>query len=245
MALPQQLMQQNPQLPMGNSGMGQNPMMNALSGSQFQQQPQQQGYWNRFFWGAPEAIPGGFGPIQQSATNYYNEQLLPSIAERFGQTGGALSSPAFASQLNAGSRQFAQNLAGQQSQYDLMNKLYAPQGAAADIFGNLAGGTVKALPDLIKAYQQYNSGGKSEDGSTSSGASTGADIGKEIGGSIFGLPGKVVGGLGGAALGSLITYLMMRNNQQPQQQYKPNDNYNVNAQGYPSSPYQLLNQGVR
>ena len=64
----------------------------------------------------------GFQPIQQNAQKFYQEQLLPSIAERFNMTGGALTSPAFHSQAHQGAQSLTENLAGMQSQYGLQNR---------------------------------------------------------------------------------------------------------------------------
>ncbi len=59
----------------------------------------------------------GFEPIRKSATDYYNQQILPGLAERFTGTGGAQSSPSFASLLGQAGAGFGSQLAGQEAQY--------------------------------------------------------------------------------------------------------------------------------
>jgi hypothetical protein len=70
----------------------------------------------------------GFEPIRQNALNTFNQQVVPGLAERFGaMTGGAMSSPAFASQLGAAGQQLSQGLAGMESQYGQQNRQQALQ----------------------------------------------------------------------------------------------------------------------
>lgn len=64
----------------------------------------------------------GFAPIAQQARSQFEQQTVPSLAERFTGTGGALSSPAFASQLGAAGAGLNENLAALQSQYGLSNR---------------------------------------------------------------------------------------------------------------------------
>jgi hypothetical protein len=65
----------------------------------------------------------GFDPIAQRATSQFQQQIIPSIAERFtSMGGGSLSSPAFASQLGQAGSGLAENLAALQSQYGLQNR---------------------------------------------------------------------------------------------------------------------------
>lgn len=60
----------------------------------------------------------GFRPIAQQARRQFSEQTIPSIAERFTSMGqGALSSPAFASQLGQAGAGLETNLAALRSQY--------------------------------------------------------------------------------------------------------------------------------
>ena len=74
----------------------------------------------------------GFQPIQQQATNFFNQQVVPSLAERFTSMGGmggsnAISSPAFASQLGQAGAGLSENLAALQSQYGMQNQSQALQ----------------------------------------------------------------------------------------------------------------------
>lgn len=59
-----------------------------------------------------------FAPIAQQARTQFQQQTIPSIAERFtAMGGGALSSPAFASQLGQAGAGLEESLAALQSQY--------------------------------------------------------------------------------------------------------------------------------
>lgn len=66
----------------------------------------------------------GFDPIRQQALNTYNQQLVPSLAERFTSmgAGNALSSPAFASQLGQMSQGLSENLAAMMARYGQQNQ---------------------------------------------------------------------------------------------------------------------------
>lgn len=60
----------------------------------------------------------GFEPIAQRATSQFNQQIVPSLAERFTSMGSnSLSSPAFASQLGSAGAGLQEALAALQSQY--------------------------------------------------------------------------------------------------------------------------------
>lgn len=60
----------------------------------------------------------GFEPIAQRATSQFQQNIVPSLAERFTSMGSnALSSPAFASQLGSAGAGLQEALAGLQSQY--------------------------------------------------------------------------------------------------------------------------------
>lgn len=78
----------------------------------------------------------GFEPIAQQATNYYNEELIPSLAERFTGMGlGAQNSSAFAEQLRSGASDFAQGLAALRSQHGMQQ-----QGLNNQTIGTLMSG---------------------------------------------------------------------------------------------------------
>jgi hypothetical protein len=68
----------------------------------------------------------GFEPIAQQARSQFNQQTVPSLAERFTSMGGygsgALSSPAFASQLGQAGSGLEEGLAALQAQYGLQNQ---------------------------------------------------------------------------------------------------------------------------
>lgn len=64
----------------------------------------------------------GFQPIAQRAINRFEQQGIPSIAERFSSMGNnALSSPAFASQLSQGRAGLESDLAAQEAQFGQQN----------------------------------------------------------------------------------------------------------------------------
>jgi hypothetical protein len=64
----------------------------------------------------------GFEPIAQQARTRFQQQTVPSLVERFTGTGGALSSPSFASQLGRAGAGLETGLAALQSQYGLQNR---------------------------------------------------------------------------------------------------------------------------
>lgn len=65
----------------------------------------------------------GFEPLAQEARTNFQQQTVPSIAERFtSMGGGALSSPAFASQLGQAGSGLDQGLANMKSQYGMQNE---------------------------------------------------------------------------------------------------------------------------
>jgi hypothetical protein len=60
----------------------------------------------------------GFEPIKQNALNTFNQQVVPSLAERFtAHTGGGISSPSFASQLGQAGAGQANQLAAMGAQF--------------------------------------------------------------------------------------------------------------------------------
>lgn len=68
----------------------------------------------------------GFQPIANQAVSQFNQQIVPTLAERFTSMGGAgtasLSSPSFASQLGQAGAGLAEQLAAMQAQYGLANR---------------------------------------------------------------------------------------------------------------------------
>jgi hypothetical protein len=69
----------------------------------------------------------GFAPIAQHARSQFNQQTVPSIAERFTSLGGqrgsnALSSPAFASQMGQAGAGLEEALASLEAQYGMQNQ---------------------------------------------------------------------------------------------------------------------------
>jgi hypothetical protein len=65
----------------------------------------------------------GFQPIANQARQQFQNQTVPSLAERFtAGAGGALSSPAFASQLGSAGAQLEGNLASGAAQYGMNNQ---------------------------------------------------------------------------------------------------------------------------
>lgn len=114
----------------------------------------------------------GFAPIAQQARNQFNQQTIPSLAERFTSMGNAsLSSPAFASQLGQAGAGLEEALAALQSQYGMKNQQNALSLLALGLspsfenfyqrsqpgFGeNLLTGTIQAAPSLYQSYQLSN-----------------------------------------------------------------------------------------
>jgi len=65
----------------------------------------------------------GFEPIRQRALSEFNQQTVPSLAERFTSMGqNRLSSPAFASQVGAAGSNLQEGLAALEAQYGLQNR---------------------------------------------------------------------------------------------------------------------------
>ncbi len=68
----------------------------------------------------------GFEPIEQKARSGFAQQTVPGLAERFTSLGshgaGALSSPAFASELGQAGAGLEESLAAMRSQYGLQNR---------------------------------------------------------------------------------------------------------------------------
>lgn len=70
----------------------------------------------------------GFEPIQQQAMNQFQQEIVPTLAERFTSLGNnRLSSGAFASQLGQAGAGLQGNLAALKSQYGMQNRNQALQ----------------------------------------------------------------------------------------------------------------------
>lgn len=130
---------------------------------QFLLQQGQQGLQNPY---------GGFAPIAQQARSQFNQQTVPSLAERFTAMGqNSLGSPAFASQLGQAGSGLEEALAALQSQYGMQNQKNALQMLALGMspgaenfyrgsqpgFGeNLLSGSLQAAPSFFQSYMLNN-----------------------------------------------------------------------------------------
>jgi hypothetical protein len=93
-----------------------------------------------------------FEPIAQQARSQFQQQTIPSIAERFTSLGNnALSSPAFASQLGAAGAGLEESLAALQAEYGLQQ-----QGMQQDLLKNLL--NFGLAPQTESFYKPGNSG---------------------------------------------------------------------------------------
>ncbi len=96
----------------------------------------------------PQNSGAGFEPIAKQARTQFQEQTVPGLAERFTSMGnGALSSPAFASQLGQAGAGLEQGLAAQQAQYGLQQ-----QGLSQNLLG------LGLTPQFENIYQQRQPG---------------------------------------------------------------------------------------
>ena len=109
----------------------------------------------------------GFAPIAQQARDQFNQQTVPSLAERFSSMGNnALSSPSFVSQLGQAGAGLEGNLAALQSQYGQQNQQNAMQMLALGLspsfqnfyqasqpgFGeNLLSNTLRDIPSFYQS----------------------------------------------------------------------------------------------
>jgi len=114
----------------------------------------------------------GFAPIAQQARSQFNQQTVPSLAERFTSMGSnSLSSPAFASQLGQAGAGLEEALAALQSQYGMKNQQQALsmlalglspsfqnfyQGSQPGFGENLLAGTLQAAPSFYQSYMLNN-----------------------------------------------------------------------------------------
>lgn len=145
-----------------NGGVRQTPTINPQQQNilQFLLQQGQQGLQNPM---------EGFGPIAQQARSQFSQQTIPSIAERFtAGTGGAMSSPSFASQLGQAGAGLEEALAAMQSQYGMKNQQNALQMLALGLspsFENsyqpglgqsILAGSAQAAPSFYQSYMLNN-----------------------------------------------------------------------------------------
>ncbi len=114
----------------------------------------------------------GFDDIAKQATNQFNQQTVPSLAERFTSLGNAsLSSPDFAANVGQAGAGLQQNLASMKQQYGQQNKQNALQQLQLGMqpsfqnyyqqrqpgFGeNLFAGVSQAAPALYQSKQITN-----------------------------------------------------------------------------------------
>lgn len=85
----------------------------------------------------PQAFGSQFEPIANLARSEFQQQTIPSIAERFTSLGGgnnALSSPAFASQLGQAGAGLQENLAAQRAGFGLQQQ-QMEQSLAQNLLG--------------------------------------------------------------------------------------------------------------
>ena len=111
---------------------------------------------------------GGFEPIEQQARNNFNQQTIPSIAERFtAGTNGATSSPSFASQLGQAGAGLESDLAamkagyGQQNIQQILQLLQLglrPQLENVNVNGSpgLLQNAFAGAPNFYQSYQLIN-----------------------------------------------------------------------------------------
>lgn len=70
----------------------------------------------------PQNFGSNFAPIAKQAEQRFQQQTVPTLAERFTSLGGGLSSPAFASQLGQAGAGMQTDLAALQSQFGLQQQ---------------------------------------------------------------------------------------------------------------------------
>jgi hypothetical protein len=114
----------------------------------------------------------GFAPIAQQARSQFNQQTVPSLAERFTSMGqNSLGSPAFASQLGQAGSGLEEALAALQSQYGMQNQQNALQmlalgmspgfenfyqGSQPGLGENILSGAAQAAPSFYQSYMLNN-----------------------------------------------------------------------------------------
>lgn len=159
--------------------------------------PQQQALNQQVLGGAGQLLPQllsnqfDFGPIAQRARTQFQQQTIPSIAERFTSMGeGAQSSPAFAQLLGQAGAGLEEGLAAQESQFGLQQ-----QGLLQALLGNLLSSGMQ--PQFERIYRP-STGGLLQSLFTPGGG----------GGSDYGpLGAQAQGGGGGGGMESLLKIL--------------------------------------
>jgi hypothetical protein len=109
----------------------------------------------------------GFGDIENYAKDFYQNQLVPGVANRFtNMGGGALSSPDFAKQLGAAGTGLASQLAQHKIGYGQQNRQFGLQQAQLGLTpqyqsfqtpatGGVLGGLLGAAPQLANTGIRY------------------------------------------------------------------------------------------
>ena len=158
----------------------------------------------------------GFDPIEKRAQSQFAQNTIPSLAERFtsmgSSGGGALSSPAFASQLGSAGAGLSEGLAALRAQYGQQQ-----QGHFANLLGK----------GLTPQYENYQVQGNS--GFLNNAASA---VGQGLG--LY-----ASGGLGaGANMGAgILSSLLGSATGSPQIQQQPQYNMRPAMQGMQQSPF--------
>lgn len=116
-----------------------NSLKNYLFGSPAQQAsyspytPQQQEALNALLSSGQNLMQNpyeGFEPLQQNLMDYFNQQIVPSLTNRFtGMTNASLSSPAFGQQLGGAAKGLAQSLLAHKINYGNQNRQFGLQQA--------------------------------------------------------------------------------------------------------------------
>ena len=93
----------------------------------------------------------GFEPLQQHLQNYFEQQILPNIAERFSSLGNnRLSSPSFAQQLQGGIKGLAENLLAHKMQYGQQNRNFGLQQAQLGLTPRYQNTYMPGQPGLLQ-----------------------------------------------------------------------------------------------
>jgi hypothetical protein len=133
--------------------------------------PEQQKYMSMLLGLGGNALQNpyaGFEPIAKRAMSQFNQNIVPSLAERFTSMGGGrLSSPAFASQLGQAGTGLEEALAAMQSQYGMQNQHNGMSMLALGLSPqfenfyqqsqpgageNILSGAIKAAPAFYQSY---------------------------------------------------------------------------------------------
>jgi hypothetical protein len=92
----------------------------------------------------------GFEPLQQELMDYFNQQIVPSLTNRFtGMTNASLSSPAFAQQLGGASKGLAQSLLSHKLNYGNQNRQFGLQQAQLGLTPQYEQGYIPGQEGLI------------------------------------------------------------------------------------------------